>query len=96
MTGSELLLAAAAEVRQADRGELAEAASHTAYLVGVLRQVGTELGLRPPPQVLTGLQGLRLWSLQLRDLDGIVPSPVEARILPRPTASSAGAEWSSC
>lgn len=46
----ELLLAAAAEVREADRAQLAEAASHTAYLLGVLGQVGTDLGLRPTPR----------------------------------------------
>jgi hypothetical protein len=88
----ELLLAAGAEVREADRAELANAASHTAYLVGVLRHVGTELGLRPPHQVLVGLQGLRLWSLQLRDLDGVGDGSVEARVLGLPTASSAGPE----
>jgi hypothetical protein len=88
----ELLLAATAELRDADRAELAEAAGHTAYLLGVLRQVGTELGLRPPHQVLTGLQGLRLWSLQLRDLDGAGDGPVGARILPPPTRSSAAPE----
>lgn len=88
----ELLLAAAAEVRLADRTELVEAASHSAYLLGVLCQVGTELGLRPPHQVLAGLQGLRLWSLQLRDLDETGDDPVGAGILPLPTASSAGPE----
>jgi hypothetical protein len=85
----ELLLAAAAEVREADRRELAEAASHTAYLLGVLRQVGTDLGLPPPHQVLSGLQGLRLWSLQLRDLERTGDDSIGARILPLPTASSA-------
>jgi hypothetical protein len=75
----ELLLAAAAEIREADREELAEAASNTAYLLGVLSQVGTGLGLRPTHQVLAGLQGPRLWSLQLRDLEG----PPEARARPR-------------
>jgi hypothetical protein len=71
---------------------LAEAASHTADPLGVLRQVGTELGLRPPHQVLTGLQGLRLWSLQVQDLDGTGDGPVGARILPLPTTSSAAPE----
>jgi hypothetical protein len=89
---AELLLAAAAEVRGADRAELAEAASHTAYLLGVLREVGTKLGPRPPHQVLVGLQGLRLWSLQLRDLDEIGDGSVEAWIVPQPTTSSAGPE----
>ena len=88
----ELLLAAAAEVRDADRTELAEAASSTAYLVGVLRQVGTDLGLQTPHQVLGGLQGLRLWSLQLRDLDGIGDGSVEAPVLRLPTTSSAATE----
>jgi hypothetical protein len=92
MTVPELLLATAAEVRDADRTELVAAVSHTAYLLGVLRQVGTGLGLRPPHQVLTGVQGLRLWSLQLRDLDGTGDGPVGARVLPLPTASRAASE----
>jgi hypothetical protein len=88
----ELLLAAAAEVREADRAQLAEAASHTAYLLGVLGQVGTDLGLRPPHEVLSGLQGLRLWSLQIRDLDGPPEEPATAPVVRLPTASSAGPE----
>jgi hypothetical protein len=58
--------------------ELAAAASHTAYLLGVLRQAGEQLGAPPPHQVLVDLQGLRLWSLQIRDLDG----PSDARCGP--------------
>lgn len=92
MTVPELLLAAAAEVRDADRMELAKAAGHAAYLLGVLRLVGTDLGLGPPQQVLVGLQGLRLWSLQLRDLDGAGDGPVEARVHHLPSVSSAGPE----
>jgi hypothetical protein len=88
----ELLLAAAAEVRKADRAELAAAASHTAYLLGVLRQVGTELGLRSPHQVLAGLQGLRLWSLQIRDLEGPSVDAAAARVLHLPPASRAAPE----
>jgi hypothetical protein len=83
----ELLLAAAAEVRDADRADLAEAASHTAYLLGVLRQVGTGLGLPLPYQVLGGLQGLRLWSLQLRDLDGPPEEAATAPVVGLPSAS---------
>jgi hypothetical protein len=60
--------------------------------LGVLCQVGTESGVHPPHQVLAGLQGLRLWSLQLRDLDGIGDGSVEARVLGLPTTSSAGPE----
>jgi hypothetical protein len=93
MSAAELLLAAAAaECRDADRTELAQAASHTAYPLGVLGQVGTGLGLRPPHQVLAGLQGLRLWSLQLRDLDGPPDQPVTAPVAGVPTASSAAPE----
>jgi hypothetical protein len=92
MSAAELLLAAAAEVRDADRGELAEAAANAAYLLGALGQVGGGLGLRPPHQVLAGLQGLRLWSLQLRELDGTGDGPVEAPVLQLPTTSSAGPE----
>jgi hypothetical protein len=88
----ELLLAAAAEVRDADRADLAEAASHTAYLLGVLGQVGTGLGLPPPNQVLGGLQGLRLWSLQLRDLDGPPEETATAPVVGLPTASDAATE----
>jgi hypothetical protein len=68
MSAAELLLAAAGEVREANQAELAEAAANAAYLLGVLRQVGTGLGHAPPQQVLVGLQGMRLWSLQLREL----------------------------
>jgi hypothetical protein len=88
----ELLLATAAEVRDADRAELAEAASHTAYLLGVLRQVGTGLGLPPPYQVLGGLQGLRLWSLQIRNPDAIGDASVEAPVICLPTVPRAGPE----
>jgi hypothetical protein len=48
MNTAELLLTAAVEVRSADRAELATAAANAAYLLGVLRQVGTGLGLPPP------------------------------------------------
>lgn len=88
----ELLVCAATEVRGADRTELAEAASHAAYLLGVLRVVGTDLGLRPPHQVVVGLQGLRLWSLQLRGLDGTGDGPVEARVFRLPGVSRADPE----
>ncbi len=88
----ELLLAAAAEVREADRMELAEAAGHAAYLLVVLRSVGTDLGLRPPHQVLAGVQGLRLWSLQLRNLDGAGDGPVGAQVHHLPSVSRAGPE----
>ena len=63
-------------------------AAHTAYLLGVLRLVGTGLSLRPPHQVLVGLQGLRLWSL----LDGAGDGPVEPRVLRLPGVSSVGPE----
>jgi hypothetical protein len=89
LSAAELLLVAAAEFRGADRTELAQAVSNTAYLLGVLGQVGTGLGLRPPHQVLAGLQGLRLWSLQLQDLDGPPDQPVTAPVAGVPTASSA-------
>jgi hypothetical protein len=92
VTFPDLLLAAAAEIRDADRTELAEAASHTAYLLGVLRQVGTGLGLPPPHQVLVSLQGLRLWSVQLRDLDGPSDRSATAAVLDWPAASSAAPE----
>jgi hypothetical protein len=88
VTVVELLLAAAAEVRETDQAELAEVASQTAYLLGVLRQVGTARPA-PPSQVLTGLQGLRLWSLQLRDLDGTEDGRVQPWVLRLPTASRA-------
>jgi hypothetical protein len=88
----ELLLTAAGEVRDADRAELAETAAHAAYLLGVLRVVGTQLGHRPPHQVLTGLQGLRLWSLQLRDLDEAGDGPAQALVHHLPGVSSAGPE----
>lgn len=52
MSAAELLLAAAGEVREANQAELAEAAANAAYLLGVLRQVGTGLGHAPPQQVL--------------------------------------------
>jgi hypothetical protein len=92
MSAAELWVAAAAEVREADRADLAEAASHTAYLLGVLRQVDTELGLRPPHQVLVGLQGLRRWSLQLRNLDGPPEQPARDLAISLPTASDAATE----
>jgi hypothetical protein len=72
--------------------ELAAAASHTAYLLGVLRQAGEQLGAPPPHQVLVGLQGLRVWSLQIRDLDGPPDEPVRGRIAGLPTASRAATE----
>jgi hypothetical protein len=78
MSATELLLAAAAEVREANQEELAEAVANAAYLLGVLRQVGTGLGHAPPQQVLVGLQGLRLWSLQLRDIGKPPASPLRA------------------
>lgn len=88
----ELWLAAAAEVGDADRADLAEAASHTAYLLGALRGVGTGLGLPSPYQVLGGLQGLGLWSLQLRDLDGPPEEAATAPVVGPPTASDAATE----
>jgi hypothetical protein len=89
---AELLLAAAAEVRDADRAELAEAAAHAAYLLRVLTLAGTDLGHPPPHQVARGVQGLRLWWLQLRDLDGAGDGPVEARVVLIPTALRAAPE----
>lgn len=92
MSAAELLLTAAAEVREADRTELAEAASHTAYLLGVLGQVGTGLALPPPHQVLDALQGLRLWSLQLRSLAGPSEEAATTPVVGRPTGSDVATE----
>jgi hypothetical protein len=89
MSAAELLLAAAGEVREANQAELAEAAANAAYLLGVLRQVGTGLGHAPPQQVLVGLQGMRLWSLQLRELGKPPDEPAPGHIVGLPAASRA-------
>jgi len=62
-----LLQLAGSEADIASLEELAEAASQTAYLLGVLRQAGHDLGVPPPHQVMVGLQGLRRWSLAARE-----------------------------
>jgi hypothetical protein len=71
---------AAAELRRdLTLDELAVAAGHTAYLLGVLRQVGERLGVPPSHQVMTGLQGPRLWALAIRGVQGgqaASPAPV--------------------
>ena len=67
-----LLAQAAAQARTTRTAEeLAAAAGQIAYLLGVLRQAGEELGVPPPHQVIVGLQGLRLWAVAARQPAGV-------------------------
>jgi hypothetical protein len=63
-----LLDPAAAEARDTSSlEELALATAQAAWLLGVLRRAGERLGAPPPHQVLAGVQGLRLWTLAIKE-----------------------------
>ncbi len=71
----QLLERATAELHDtASLDELALATGQTAWLVGVLRQAGARLGVPPPHQVMVGLQGLRLWTLTIKEAQVAEPA----------------------